>query len=336
MEKKLLRRKTLISIFLFVAVFGTMLTLASLYDLEVSKILTDGNIAPGNYYADSQFGRLFEAVGSIPIWLSMAVIGVIVYWNARNYKKLNLDLKINEKAENILQKAVEVIGIAVVIVAFYFLYSDIFKYFLKYAWSYPLKKSPAFVLTCLILGSISSAMFVPLWGKISVEQNKKLILLALVIVVALATRIFIEGIKTPIGRMRYRTMNAIGDFSYYTPWYTINGARTMESGYIPEWEWKDSCKSFPSGHTFAAGMSYIIICLPDFIKKWDNVLGRFLCWVTPICITGIVAISRIMVGAHYFSDVLFGGTIVFLGVMIGREIFISKGKHIKCFMKDKE
>ena len=67
-----------------------------------------------------------------------------------------------------------------------------------------------------------------------------------------------------------------------------------------------------------------------------NALGRIVCWVVPILYTGIVAISRIMVGAHYFSDVLFGGTIVFLGVIIGREIFICKGSHIKCFMKDKE
>ena len=82
-------------------------------------------------------------------------------------------------------------------------------------------------------------------------------------------------------------------------------------------------------------MTYVFICLPDINKKYDNVVGRFLCWLLPTVFTGLVAISRIMVGAHYFSDVLFGGTIVYLGVIIGREIFIFKGAHIKCFMKDK-
>lgn len=41
----------------------------------------------------------------------------------------------------------------------------------------------------------------------------------------------------------------------------------------------------------------------------------------------LVAISRIVVGAHYMSDVTFGGTIAFLCFVIAREIFICKGSH---------
>ena len=43
----------------------------------------------------------------------------------------------------------------------------------------------------------------------------------------------------------------------------------------------------------------------------------------------LVAISRIVVGAHFFSDVLMGGTLAFVSMIIAREIFIFKGAHLK-------
>lgn len=339
-EKKSLRKKTIISVSLFAIIFATLLGLASVYDLQVSEKLTQGTLLDGSYYAVGQFGLLFEIVGSFPIWICIAVLGAIVYHNAKNYKQLGIDFdaKLKKTTQEILQKIVELGSIAVVLFAFYFLFADTFKYILKYSYSYAWKDTASYMLTMLLMSVIVSPMFLIAWGRISVQNNKKLMLFALIIVVALITRIFIEGVKGPIGRVRYRAMNAMDDFSYYTPWYVINGKRALgeSSANIPYWELSDACKSFPSGHTFAAGMSYCIICLPDFIKKWDNVVGRFLCWLVPIAYTAIVAVSRIMVGAHYFSDVLFGGTIVFLGVMLGREIFVCKFKHILCFTKSKE
>ena len=98
----------------------------------------------------------------------------------------------------------------------------------------------------------------------------------------------------------------------------------------------DACKSFPSGHTCAAGMSYGLIMLADSlgIKSKGK---RAALWICPILFTGIVAVSRIVVGAHFFSDVLMGGTISFLSVMLFREIFILKGANLKAvFAKSKD
>ena len=39
--------------------------------------------------------------------------------------------------------------------------------------------------------------------------------------------------------------------------------------------------------------------------------------VSTIAFTGYIAVSRIVVGAHFFSDVLFGGTIIYLSVFLG-------------------
>ena len=66
-------------------------------------------------------------------------------------------------------------------------------------------------------------------------------------------------------------------------------------------------------------------------KKWT----RPVIYAVTIAFTGIVAISRIAAGAHYMSDVLFGGTLSFLFMMIGREIFIFKGAHFKALFERK-
>ena len=80
-------------------------------------------------------------------------------------------------------------------------------------------------------------------------------------------------------------------------------------------------------------MTYALIMLPDILKMKNKPL-RALCWVFPVLFTGVVAVSRIVVGAHYFSDVLFGGTIAFLSTMLAREIVVFRFSHFRCFGKN--
>lgn len=95
----------------------------------------------------------------------------------------------------------------------------------------------------------------------------------------------------------------------------------------------DAFKSFPSGHTCAAGMTYALIMLPDVLGIRNKGV-RALCWIFPVAFTAVVAISRIVVGAHFFSDVLFGGTIAFLSMMFAREAIIFRFRHFRCFGKN--
>lgn len=147
-------------------------------------------------------------------------------------------------------------------------------------------------------------------------------------------------VKIPFGRMRYRAMNtaggaSIGGFANFTRWYVRNG-QMDKAQMMTLFGTTDACKSFPSGHTCAAGMSYGLIMLADSlgIKSKGK---RAALWICPILFTGIVAVSRIVVGAHFFSDVLMGGTISFLSVMLFREIFILKGANLKAvFAKSKD
>ena len=80
-------------------------------------------------------------------------------------------------------------------------------------------------------------------------------------------------------------------------------------------------------------MTYALIMLPDVLGTRNKGL-RALCWIFPVLFTGIVAISRIVVGAHFFSDVLMGGTIAFVCMMFAREAVIFRFSHFKCFGKN--
>ena len=190
-----------------------------------------------------------------------------------------------------------------------------------------------------------SVLLIFTWKNFSKETHAKLLNFAFVLVCTAAFYLLITIIKTPIGRCRFRTMNKLDNFSYYTPWYVINGKRNILD-FV-----SDSCKSFPSivllipkekdfsfpsGHTFSAGVIYSLLSLPYLFKKLDKAWVKAIFYVVCVGYTAIVAISRIMVGAHYMSDVLFGGTIAFLASMLAREIFVCKFSHFTCFKKDKK
>ena len=88
------------------------------------------------------------------------------------------------------------------------------------------------------------------------------------------------------GRVRYREMTDLAQFS---PWYVpqgINGHR-----------------SFPSGHTAnAATLWAVTLFVPLCRRTWQKIL----CYAVPAAAIATMAVSRVLVGAHYSSDVLFG------------------------------
>ena len=320
--------ETILFLSLFVAIFATLTALASIYDLQISQILTKGNLHKGQYYSTSQFGLFFEAFGSTPIWLAISVAGVIFFWNAPRIK--NANIKLDEKGKKVLS-IFAMIGCAIVIFGgLFFFVSEICKYIFEHMLNKAYKDNLYVMALEAFIALPMSVLLIFAWKNFSKETHAKLLNFAFVLVCTAAFYLLITIIKTPIGRCRFRTMNYLEDFSYYTPWYVINGKRNLLD-FV-----SDSCKSFPSGHTFSAGVIYSLLSLPSLFKKLDKAWVKAIFYVVCVGYTAIVAISRIMVGAHYMSDVLFGGTIAFLASMLAREIFVCKFSHFTCFKKDKK
>lgn len=341
MKSLSLKNKTIIAIVLFVAIFAALIAIASVFDFQVSQILTKNALKSGEYISNDLYGVVGEAVGTSPIYIVLAVCTAILCWFfARMY---------DQKWWGVTLAVVFAVAGAV---AWWFYLKDTFKYVLEHAAAqvgstagavvYEFRHDGAVMAIEWLIALTIQALNILAFKNLKTETLKKLIWWVIAVVSAVVVaNILIMIIKDPVGRMRYRAINSdVGQLLIdtnvvqgYTPWYISNGQPTddiikMFTDVYPGAS--DAFKSFPSGHTCAAGMSYALIMLPDVIdfKSEKSKKGvKIACWIIPIAITMLVAISRIVVGAHYMSDVTFGGTLAFVCMIIAREIFVCKGSH---------
>ena len=118
------------------------------------------------------------------------------------------------------------------------------------------------------------------------------------------------------GRERYRHMIATGSFEGFSLWFTPQKLTT-----------DNEFMSFPSGHSANAAIMIWITLIPTFItslrEKKNWFIGFSLLWIL------VVPISRIMVRAHFASDVTMGVTITLIIFAILESRYIKK-EDIKC------
>lgn len=320
------RTKSWVAVLLFIAVFGALLVTATFTDLQVSHILTAKALAAHTYYTnETTYGVVLEAVGSSPVYLMLAFSFQILFWQVMRKTK-------KHPWKEILAILLLVAGTA----AYFVMFDDAVKYALQHIGpEAELFRKAAFLKgISMFFAGLMTFFATFAIRNYSEESVGKLVMFAVaVLCVAAVSNGIIAAVKEPVGRMRYRAMNCeggatIGGFDNFTRWYVVNGQ------HIPKEEMKalfgttDALKSFPSGHTCSAGTVYCLLMLLDvFAVKSKG--KRAVCWIAAIAYTGMVAVSRIIVGAHFFSDVLMGGTIAFVCMIISREIFICKGANVK-------
>ena len=112
---------------------------------------------------------------------------------------------------------------------------------------------------------------------------------------AVLTFVIIWAFKLTWGRVRFRQLD--GDLSRFTAWYLPQGF----TGFF----------SFPSGHTANAAVVFTTTYYFEFLpKKYEKFKPLFMALLVLWIIAA--AFSRVRVGAHYLSDVLFGAAITFL------------------------
>ncbi len=310
-----MKKKTVVSLCLFFLIFGGLLLTATFTDLQVSRILTQHALPAGQYYADDFFGVVFECIGTAPELLTGGLCAsMLAVWALRLMK------------HGALRTLLMLAGGAGTVGAYTWEFYDLFHYICRHL---PGDRSvPLFLWgVAAFLALFCATLTLYAVNCFSDDTLRRLPRFACVtmgsILLALA---LVNILKNPIGRMRYRAMNVVGDFSGYTPWYVANGQ--------PDKTWMretfgtaDACKSFPSGHTRAAAGTFYLVSLADVIDIKSK-CRRALLWCFAILFTGLVAVSRIVVGAHFFSDVLVGGTIGFSVCMVSREFFLVDRRHL--------
>jgi len=120
--------------------------------------------------------------------------------------------------------------------------------------------------------------------------------------------IFIQMIKIFWGRLRFRDLNALQ--SGFTEWYLPQGITGGES--------------FPSGH---AAMAWMLLPIILLIPKKNKIVKIF---TTGLIIAWGIAVplSRVVIGAHYASDVLFGSFIMIFSFLLIGEKYLSVYSYI--------
>ena len=149
-------------------------------------------------------------------------------------------------------------------------------------------------------GFALTVIFVMHFITISDEIRKPLLVIAFVGLGAGALGTGLVSLMKGLwGRIRFRSM--VAPYEDFTPWFKINGFNGNHS--------------FPSGHTAGAGVSYQLMLLPLISKKCRE--HKTALFLTAFIFTGVVAFTRLVMGAHYLSDVAVGGMISFTCTLLG-------------------
>lgn len=160
-------------------------------------------------------------------------------------------------------------------------------------------------IVALVLGVILFAIIIFVGNKIGTEwfrNYKKHANFLLLFVIS--EIIIVNVLKVVWGRPRMRSLESADDFKR---WYEISGPAASEE-----------FKSFPSGHTANAFamLGYSLFALG---KRYHKFIVTFaLIWGT------CVAASRVIIGAHFLTDVMLGGYISILVFFVLTEIMFKK------------
>ena len=323
-------KKNHLAVLIFLAVFGALLTVATFYDLEISRILTHFSLKEGEFYTNNLFANFFEAVGMLPRYLLRAFAALSVGWFF--YKAFP-------------QKAIKIVALVLsASLAVYLLagaFSDMILSPMRHTIAEDAEKAlktisamkPTVYAISYVLSASSVGLALYLTRNVSLDAWKRLAYFVLVFfLVDLLSDVVVSSLKSYVDRVRFRSMNsvygqAVGGFDLYTRWYEVKKNALLLRA-TPLIDYTDAFRSFPSGHTESAALSYSLIVLIDCFNVRKKGVKLAL-WLSPILWTGLTAIGRIVAGAHFMSDVLIGGTVPFVFTVLFREIFLRRFQGIK-------
>lgn len=286
-------KKSILTLVILAVAFIAILLVATFFDLDI-------NIALAN--SESVFGQFFALFGEATAWLILPIAGVILFQAVTKDNKFRNYLKA-------LWFVLTFVGFVMLV-----------KYFFEEI-VIEIKWSLLYEIFFALLFSVLSIL-----GTSKIDKNvmRKLAIFAIFALVALAiSQAVTTVLKGLWGRQRFRNMPT-DDYSGFDPWYKPNWFKKGSGGaFVSDYAGhpdEDAFKSFPSGHTMAASLSFIVIMLPDLFEK----LKKYKLWfyVVPAIYTAAVAISRIVIRAHFLSDVLAGATIGLSGVFLSRYLVI--------------
>lgn len=247
----------------------TMMVIGSIWDFPISKAVYD----PG-----SPFGLFFAGFGEYPAALGFAAAGAMLL-SARNREK-------------------RLVGVLQMIAGCWFILSGA-------AMAAILPKGYLDISTGLSggIGLICTALTV--WGAARLcrgaDRRTVIRVAAVFLLVIFADILVVNLIKIPWGRARMRLV-AVDDRAYFMPWW--QPGKALRDTLVAAGVAAEEFKSFPSGHT-ANASSLMLLCLLPMLRQ-KLAAKQTLLFLFGFFWTVLVAVSRIVMGAHYLTDTIVG------------------------------
>ncbi|MFX1337357.1 MAG: phosphatase PAP2 family protein [Promethearchaeota archaeon] len=135
----------------------------------------------------------------------------------------------------------------------------------------------------------------------------------MVLLLYISLKVILDITKVLFGRVRYK--NLASNYSDYTQWYIINGPDSEN-------------QSFPSGHS-----AYSWLFLPFLVLIKNEKMKKPIKALILISVIGyglFISMSRVILGGHYFSDILFStGIASVLTILFYKKFYPEDIKIIK-------
>ena len=246
-----------------------LMIIGSIWDLPISKFLYPGR--------ESSFGQFFAAFGELPAFLAMTSAGVLLFVNRARLRKSWNVLFVAASAVLVLGG----LGLSI---------------------HEATDNVPALPLWVAALVTVFTAALCAVLLLILTDGCQMKTLLRFICVLAfvsIGTMLLINVIKIPWGRPRMRLLVETGNESYFMPWWKLG--ISLKSKLVADGVSSDEFRSFPSGHTGCAACAMLMILLPTLGKRLRG--KERLCLCIGLAWTLIVAVSRLMMGAHFLTDV---------------------------------
>lgn len=334
MQKTKSKGFTIFSVLFYAVAIGLMI-LGTFNDLKIDMAI---------FNPESMFGRIFEYFGLFVYWGIWGIAFAIIFVCRRDLNeslavigKLLSFVKPVENTDskaykffNFILKAITTLGFFVLCgVGWKKIIENVTKNILLWSDKDNLSQAVYFAVSFVV-----AVISIILVSRIDKKTLKKLEALALAGVLFGIFAKIIEECKTINSRVRFREMVAYSngflnedglsegkyspltsnmvngtDFSAFTPWYKIGDDMGIYS----------RADSFPSGHTtcsFAGFLSVLFCGAFDKLKK----LTPFAVCVSTVYVF-VMGYTRMVVGAHYLTDVAGGMIVAYTAFVIVRAVY---------------
>lgn len=270
-------------ILIALAIGVVMLTLGGIFDLNLTKSVYD----PIN---TNVFGIIFSGIAELPVCLATSLCGTLL-------------IVARPKGKKVAEVFCFVVGIIAIGICLYFTYDT----FMEIADFNSTQEHKTLIRVFAILFSLLFTSGIVLLGFFKCKNFDKPMMLRVsvfILIICAAVAITSTGCKFLWSRPRPRyiwskTNQPEGLFHAF---WELNPFACLKA------DVSDDLKSFPSGHTTYASLAIFVLPLLTLIspKAKDDRKLQIILFYVGLCWALVSALSRVLAGAHFLSDVSAG------------------------------